>query len=99
VEPKDHGSRQKNRPARSTVNRITTPPSHPLRLLLSGRLLDKNNPISNVSSDSYERANRLLASFAESRFVTAVENERFDNSQPGILHFDFTLLISPQQPL
>ena len=70
-----------------------------IRLKLSGRLLDRNNPISRVSPDSYERVKRLLASFGASRFIASVENERFDNSQPGILRFDFTLVVNPQRPL
>jgi type IV pilus assembly protein PilM len=71
----------------------------PLRVALSGRLLDWNNPVSKVSSDSYERAQRLLRRFGESEFVSAVENERFDNSQPGILRFDCTLVINPRKSL
>ena len=46
-----------------------------------------------------ERVKRLLAGFAGSSFVTAVENERFDTSQNGILRFDFTLVINPRQTL
>jgi type IV pilus assembly protein PilM len=42
---------------------------------------------------------RLLAGFAGSPFVTAVENERFDTSQNGILRFDFILVINPRQTL
>ena len=68
-------------------------------LLLSGRLLDIRNPASKVSPDSYERVKQLFASFAGSRFVAAVENERFDNSQPGLLRFDVTLVVNPQHPL
>ncbi len=71
----------------------------PLRLTLSGRLLDKNNPVSKVSTDSYARVKRLLASFRGSHFIAVVENERFDNSQPGLLRFDFTLVVSPENPL
>lgn len=70
-----------------------------LRLMLSGRLLDAQHPVSKVSPDSYERVKRLLASFAGSQFISSVENERFDNSQPGILRFDFTLVVNPAKPL
>jgi type IV pilus assembly protein PilM len=70
-----------------------------LRLNLSGRLLDKNNPVSKVSQDSYSRVKSLLASFANSQFISAVESERFDSNQPGILRFDFTLVVNPQKPL
>ncbi len=71
----------------------------PLRLTLSGRLLDVANPVSNVSPESNERVKKLLASFTGSAFVAAVENEHFDNTQPGLLRFDFTLVVSPKRPL
>lgn len=70
-----------------------------LRLTLSGRLLDKNNPVSKVSEQSTVRVRRLLEKFKESRFIADVEDERFDNSQPGILRFDFTLVVKPENPL
>lgn len=75
------------------------PKGPPVRLALSGRLLDVKNPQSKVSPESIERVKRLLAGFAGSPFVTAVENERFDTSQNGILRFDFTLVINPRQTL
>jgi type IV pilus assembly protein PilM len=71
----------------------------PLRLTLSGKLLDVANPQSRVSSESLTRAKALLASFTSSQFIAAVENERFDNSQNGLLRFDFTVVINPQKPL
>jgi type IV pilus assembly protein PilM len=70
-----------------------------LRLQLSGRLLDRKNPLSNVSTDSYERVKKLLGSFVDSQFISAVESERFDASRPGILRFDFILVIDPARPL
>ena len=42
---------------------------------------------------------QLLASFTGSKFITAVENERFDTNQNGLLRFDFTLVINPRQTL
>lgn len=71
----------------------------PLRLQLSGRLLDQKNPLSNVSSDSYARVKTLLASFVDSQFISAIERESFDASRPGILRFDFILVIDPARPL
>ncbi len=70
-----------------------------LRLQLTGRLLDQKNPLSNVSTDSYERVKTLLASFVDSQFISAVESERFDATRPGILRFDFILVIDPTRPL
>jgi type IV pilus assembly protein PilM len=70
-----------------------------LRLTLSGRLLDVANPVSNVSPESYDRVKKLIAGFTGSPFITAVENERFDNTQPGLLRFDFTLVVNARRPL
>lgn len=70
-----------------------------LRLHLQGRLLDKNNPLSRVSFESQQRVKTLLSSFTESQFIVRLENERFDNSQPGVLKFDFTLVVNPERPL
>lgn len=70
-----------------------------LRLQVSGRLLDRNNPVSRVSPDSYERVKTLLASFVDSQFISAVEKESFDANTPGILRFDFILVIDPARPL
>ena len=74
-------------------------PAPPLKLALSGRLLDVANPQSKVSPESFERVKQLLASFAGSQFIASVENERFDNAQNGLLRFDFTLVIDPKNPL
>lgn len=70
-----------------------------LRLNLSGRLLDKNNPTSRVSQDSFERVKSLLKSFADSQFIDSVEKETFNPNQPGILSFDFILVVDPKKPL
>jgi len=75
------------------------PKGPPLRLTLSGRLLDVANPQSKVSPESLQRVKQLLASFTSSQFITAVENERFDPSQNGLLRFDFTLVINPKKTL
>lgn len=75
------------------------PKGPPVRLALSGRLLDVTNPQSKVSPESTLRVKQLLASFTGSQFIVAVENERFDNSQNGLLRFDFTLVINPKKTL
>ncbi|HTJ78222.1 MAG TPA: pilus assembly protein PilM [Rariglobus sp.] len=74
-------------------------PEPVLRLNVSGRLLDKNNPVSKVSQDSYNRVKSLLASFAGSQFISSVEKENFNPNQPGILGFDFILVVNPKKPL
>ena len=70
-----------------------------LRLNLSGRLLDRANPVSRVSQESLNRVRSLLASFADSQFIASVEKETFNTNQPGILSFDFILVVDPKKPL
>ncbi len=71
----------------------------PLKLVVSGRMLDRTNPLSKVSPETFNRVKALLASIVDSPFVAAVEGERFDNTQPGILKFDFVLVADPSRPL
>ncbi len=75
------------------------PPRQPLRLTLTGRLLDVANPQSRVSQESLQRVQRLVAGLVGSQFIAAVESEHFDNNQNGLLRFDFTLVINPKNPL
>ncbi|GAB5559557.1 MAG: hypothetical protein SynsKO_12040 [Synoicihabitans sp.] len=71
----------------------------PVKLRLSGRLLDRDNPLSRVSPAAYERVTALLSRFVESPRIVEIEGERFDASEPGLLRFDFTLVINPSIPL
>lgn len=75
------------------------PPAPPVRMKLSGRLLDVSNPQSRVSPEATERVRKLLASFKGSQFIQSVEKERFDNTQNGLLRFDFELVINPKKTL
>ncbi|MEM9159443.1 MAG: pilus assembly protein PilM, partial [Verrucomicrobiota bacterium] len=70
-----------------------------VRLRLEGRLIDVRNPMSKVSPDSYSRVKALLDSFKRSAFIAQLEDERFDNAVPGILKFNFTLVVNPERPL
>lgn len=67
-----------------------------LHLRVSGRLLDRENPLSRVSQHAYERVTSLLEQFLESTRITGIEGERFDASEPGMLRFDFTLVVNPR---
>lgn len=78
---------------------VTAAPGMPLKLSVSGRMLDKANPLSKVSPETFNRAKALIGSMVESPFVAAVEAERFDNGQPGILKFDFVLVADAARPL
>ena len=71
----------------------------PLRLSLSGHLLDRKNPDQKVSQESFARVKDLLKSIGESQFISAVENETFNSDQPGILSFEFILVVNPKKPL
>jgi type IV pilus assembly protein PilM len=82
-------------------NLQTIPPANnaPMKLVISGRMLDKTNPLAKVSPETFTRVKALLAGIVDSPFVSAVEGERFDNSRPGILKFDFVLVTDPAHPL
>ncbi len=71
----------------------------PLKLVVSGRMLDKANPLAKVSPENFTRLKVLLADMVDSPFVASVESERFDNSQAGILKFDLVLVTDPAHPL
>ena len=74
--------------------------SGPLKLLLSGRMLDKANPLAKVSVETSNRVKALLRDIDRSPYVNvAEEGQRFDTTQPGILKFDFVLVANPQRPL
>ncbi|MBI2814415.1 MAG: pilus assembly protein PilM [Opitutae bacterium] len=78
---------------------VASAPGTPLRLAVSGRMLDKTNPLSKASPETYNRVKALLASIVDSPFVAGVEGERFNNGQPGILQFDFVLVADAARPL
>ncbi len=88
-------------PVAAVSGAVTTPSaaSQGLQLRLSGRLLDVRNPVSKVSPDSEARVKLLLAGFARSPFVAAIESEHFDNTQPGLLRFEFTVVVNSSHPL
>lgn len=71
----------------------------PLKLAVSGRMLDKANPLAKTSPETLHRVRALLAELVDSPFITSVEGERFDHSQPGLLRFDFVLVTDSAHPL
>ena len=80
-----------------SVGKSDVPPR--VLFAVSGRLLDVANPTAKVSVESCEKIRSLFASIAESPFVATIQDERFDNSQPGLLKFDVTLVASSTHPL
>lgn len=71
----------------------------PMKLLVSGRMLDRTHPLAKVSAGTFSRVNALLNRLAPAPFVAAVESEHFDHHQPGVLQFDFVLVTDAKQPL
>lgn len=71
----------------------------PLKLALSGTMLDPSASLPPASLTAYARVSALRTSFAAAPWVAAVENERFDRSQPGLLKFDLVLVPRLEQPL
>jgi type IV pilus assembly protein PilM len=69
-------------------------PASLVRLNLTGCLFDADNPVTKAGARSYQRAKSLLAGLRASPFVAAVEDERFDGSQPGMLRFEITLVVT-----
>ncbi len=81
------------------LERLQIVPGATLRLSVSGCLLDRAHPLARVSGENIDRVKDLLADMADSPFIATIEGERFDNSRPGLLRFDFMLITDPQQPL
>jgi len=73
--------------------------SKPLKLSLSGRMLERKNPTTPDRSETNNRVKELLAGLAGLPQVAAVESERIEHSQPGLLRFDFILVFNPAHPL
>jgi type IV pilus assembly protein PilM len=70
-----------------------------LDIRLSGCMIDRNNPVANVSPEIEHNANNLLKAFTKSDFIKEIKNRKIDNSQKGLLKFEVTLVVNPQNPL
>lgn len=62
-----------------------------LALLLTGYVIDRDNPLAHASSAIEEKTNRLIQSLTTSPFIENVRDERMDTSQPGLLKFEVTI--------
>ncbi len=67
----------------------------PVRISLGGCLLDPGNPLGPAGPGAFDRARALLGQIRASPFVAAVENERFDAGQSGVLRLEVTLVVAP----
>jgi type IV pilus assembly protein PilM len=72
-------------------------PDSLVRISLTGCLFDSDNPVTKAGPGAYQRAKSLLEGLRASPFVEAVENERFDSSQPGTLRFQITLVVASRK--
>ncbi len=78
---------------------MTGNPAAPLRLEVSGRLLNRHAPLAKAGTESFQKVKALLDAIRTSPFVAGIQDERFDGSQPGVLRFDFTLVAGSRQLL
>ena len=70
-----------------------------MKLAISGRMLDRSSSLARGSAETFGRVKSLLAGIGNLPGVATVEGERFDQSQPGLLRFDFILVTDPARPL
>lgn len=74
-------------------------PAPPLRLEVSGRLLNRQAPLAKAGTESFRKVKALMDAIRTSPFVAGIEDERFDGSRPGVLRFDFTLVTGARHSL
>ena len=77
---------------RETVDATGQGPQ-PVRLVVTGSVLRR------PGRDPLDRVRLLRELLLVSRFVAAVEDERFDDSQPGVLRFSCTVVMKPEAAL
>lgn len=83
-------------PAATAPGRPQPSPS-PLRIAVSGRLLDKLN--SHDMAAAQARVTRLLGDLGRSPHIESVEAARLDPNRSGVLQFDFVLVAKLERPL
>jgi type IV pilus assembly protein PilM len=70
----------------------------PLRIAVSGRMLDRDNPVPGGGNDVDRRVKSLLGSLGGLPFIARVEDEKFDSAQTGVLRFSFVLAVDEKHP-
>lgn len=73
--------------------------SGPMVLSLEGRVVDRENPLGRVSDHLRDKVDNFISTMSESPYLQEVKLDLFDDSQPGILRFEFTISIHPEKPL
>ncbi|MBI2517885.1 MAG: pilus assembly protein PilM [Opitutae bacterium] len=71
----------------------------PLRIAVSGRLLDKLNPRGVTGAEAQTRVKHLLGDLGGSPHIERVEAAHLDRDRSGILQFDFVLVARLDRPL
>lgn len=71
----------------------------PMVLSLEGRVVDRENPLGRVSEHLREKVDKFIETMGKSPYLQEVKLDKFDDSQPGILRFEFTISIHPEKPL
>jgi type IV pilus assembly protein PilM len=71
----------------------------PLKIAVTGRMLDRANPVTRFSTEASARMKTLLRTLDESPHFSGVEGERFDSSQAGLLGFELVLVTDTARPL
>ncbi len=71
----------------------------PLRMRLTGKMVDRENPLNKVSQNVRKRVNQLIDSLRQSTFIATIEETRFDAAENGILRFEIQLACRPDSAL
>jgi len=66
-----------------------------VRIRIAGRLFDAGRLFASTSDGPGQKATVLRAALRAAPFVSAIEHEHFDDSQPELLFFEITLRLSP----
>lgn len=71
-------------------------PVGPVKLVVAGRLLEIEDGESDEAGPADEKVRRWLDRLSDSPLLLAVDHERFDRSQPGMLRFEVTLSLKKE---
>ncbi len=71
------------------------------KLNIKGRLIDRDNVTTNVSQEAKDRTYELIKSLLASPHIVKADDHIpiFDCDEPGIVKFEFTLVVDPKKPL
>jgi len=71
------------------------------KLNIKGRLIDRENVTTKVSQEAKDRTYELIKSLLDSPYIVKADDHipLFDCDEPGIVKFEFTLVVNPQKAL